>query len=47
MSADQQSGVVGAKMAGYPDFGRAMLKDFQFEEGCKYRLMPHMYVWAI
>jgi hypothetical protein len=27
-------GVRGAKLAGYPDFGRAMLKDFQFEDGC-------------
>ena len=30
----EKGGVVGTKMAGYPDFGRAMLKDFQFEDGC-------------
>ena len=32
---NEQGEVRGAKMAGYPDFGRAMMKEFQFEEGCK------------
>ena len=33
-----KGGVVGMQMAGYPDFGRAMLKDFQFEDGCMSQL---------
>jgi hypothetical protein len=33
-----QGEVVGKKTAGYPDFGRAMLKEFQFEDGCKSQL---------
>jgi hypothetical protein len=37
---DEEDGVIGGKMAGYPDFGRAMLKDFQFEEGCKLPQFP-------
>jgi len=28
------AGVKGGKLAGYPDFGRSMLKEFQFEDGC-------------
>jgi hypothetical protein len=27
--------VVGKKVDGYPDFGRAMLSEFGFENGCK------------
>jgi hypothetical protein len=27
--------VVGKKMDGFPDFGRAMLSEFGFEDGCK------------
>jgi hypothetical protein len=30
-----EGGVKGGKLDGYPDFGRAMLKEFQFEDGCK------------
>lgn len=29
----EEGGVKGGKLDGYPDFGRAMLKDFQFEDG--------------
>jgi hypothetical protein len=31
----EESQVKGGKMDGYPDFGHGMLKDFQFEDGCK------------
>ena len=31
----EESKVSGGKMDGYPDFGHGMLKDFQFEDGCK------------
>jgi hypothetical protein len=29
-----EGGVIGGKVDGYPDFGRAMLSEFQFEDGC-------------
>lgn len=32
----EESKVSGGKMDGYPDFGHGMLKDFQFEDGCKF-----------
>jgi hypothetical protein len=31
----RDGGVKGGKLDGYPDLGRAMLKEFQFEDGCK------------
>jgi hypothetical protein len=31
----EEGGVIGGTLDGYPDFGRSMLKDFQFEDGCK------------
>jgi hypothetical protein len=34
----EEHGVRGGKLDGYPDFGSSMLKEFQFEDGCKSQL---------